>query len=279
MATTALAASRLGTHVALITRLGMDVLERPAWRLIQKAGLDLSGCEIRNAEATAVTVCISLKDERMMITHEEIHRDFEAILDLPRVLALMRRARHVHFACAFRQPKRIRRCLADLARRGITVSADIGWNPDTLSLRHLQPLLGHLDFIFPNLLEAQHLTGESEAEKACLALARVVKIPVVKLGRKGSLMAARNAAGEVKILRSPAIKLGKVVDVTGAGDAFNGGFLHAFLRGWRWPQCLELGNYCGARAVGAAGGAAGLQQLTRHDGQRARSLQTSGMQA
>ena len=45
-----------------------------------------------------------------------------------------------------------------------------------------------------------------------------------------------------------------VVDTTGAGDAFNSGFINGWLNGMSVKACLELGNECGARAVSGVGG-------------------------
>ncbi|MGH9535762.1 MAG: carbohydrate kinase family protein [Terriglobales bacterium] len=267
VATTALTARRLGAGVSVITRVGPDAVGHPAWRMLAAAGVDASASEVRLGMSTARSACVAFNGDRMIITHDPINRDLEAVLRRRPALALMRRARHVHFACALRQPARIRPVLEDLAARGVTCSADMGWNPDTLSLDHLRPLLPWLPMLLPNAAEAERLTGEADPAAACLRLAEVVRWPVVKCGAQGSVMVAPAANGQPRLWRAPAAKA-HVVDATGAGDAFNGGFLHGYLRGWSWRECLRLGNRCGARAVAAAGGAAGLASLTRADGRR-----------
>jgi len=62
---------------------------------------------------------------------------------------------------------------------------------------------------------------------------------------------------EGKVHRQPALNV-PVVDATGAGDAFNGGFLHAFLRGSTWDDCLRAGNICGSLTASQPGGMQGL---------------------
>ena len=59
-----------------------------------------------------------------------------------------------------------------LRKRGLTVSADLGWNPNVLESRGLPALLGEFEFIFPNELEARAMTGEKTVEAAARKLAR-----------------------------------------------------------------------------------------------------------
>lgn len=251
LATTALAASRLGTKTGIVTRIGADAKSLPTWAQLLENGLDVSACEIRRDLPTALTVCVAYKNDRMMITHEPINWNLEDLLDKPEVQQKLRLAKHVHLACALRQPQKWLPVLAMLKDQGITLSADFGWNPD-IPIKKLIPILKYCDFVFPNKHEARTLTGTRSANAAVKKLAEWVKYPVVKLGAKGSMMLA-----DGHLYRQPALPL-TVVDATGAGDAFNGGFLHAFLSGLGWDDCLRAGNICGNFVASAPGGSRGL---------------------
>jgi hypothetical protein len=72
LATTAIAASRLGTRTGVITRIGADAEYLPTWTQIAQEKLDISACEYRKDLPTALTVCIAYKADRMMVTHEPI---------------------------------------------------------------------------------------------------------------------------------------------------------------------------------------------------------------
>jgi len=113
-------------------------------------------------------------------------------------------------------------------------------------------VLGELDFTFPNEIEARAMTSERSTEKALKKLAKWVRTPVIKLGAAGSI-AIQNG----RLLTAKSIRV-RSIDATGAGDAFNGGFLHGYLAGWSLENCLRAGNVCGALATTAAGGSSAL---------------------
>ncbi len=251
LSTTAIAASRLGTVTGIITRVGADAEYLPTWNQIAQEKLDITACEFRKDLPTALTVCIAYKTDRMMVTHEPINRRLEDLLDHAAVRRKLNQTRHVHLACALRRPAKWQPVLRDLRERGITISADFGWNPD-ISVNQLISIIRYCDFIFPNEHEALAITGASSPMNALEKLQEWVKVPVVKLGAKGSLLMA-----EGTVYRQPALPV-PLVDATGVGDAFNGGFLHAFLHGMGWDDCLRAGNICGSLAGTRPGGSGGL---------------------
>lgn len=93
-------------------------------------------------------------------------------------------------------------------------------------------MLALCDYVTPNESEAEALTGipvvtVADAERAADALlARGVGAVIVTLGSNGALYRDKSRSVHV-----PAISAGPVVETTGAGDAFNGGFAVALAEG------------------------------------------------
>lgn len=252
LATTALVAAGLGTPTSVFTRIGRDALGSPAWQKLVESGVAVDDCEIDANLPTAMTVCAAFDGDRMMITHDPINANLERLLAHDATRKTIQRAKHLHLACALRPPRTWAPAIRAFRKRGLTVSADIGWNPEILESRQLPILLKEFAFVFPNETEAHAMTGERSVERAARKLARWVAVPVIKLGEDGCV-AARN--GEVLRVRPMRVR---AVDATGAGDAFNGGFLNGYLSGWPLEECLKAGNVCGALATTQPGGSSAI---------------------
>jgi ribokinase len=257
LATTALVAAGLGTSTAVVTRVGDDARLSPAWQNLANSKVNVEACEFSSRFPTARTVCAAYKGDRMMITHDPINDKLEKLLNQPQVRRQLRNAQHLHLACALWPSRTWISIIRQLRREGLTVSADVGWNPKMFASSDLQRVLGELDFTFPNEIEARAMTSERSAEKALKKLAKWVRTPVVKLGAAGSI-AIQNG----KLVMAKSIRV-RSIDATGAGDAFNGGFLHGHLAGWSLENCLRAGNVCGALATTAAGGSSAMPTLSK----------------
>jgi len=253
LSTTAIAASRLGTVTGVVTRVGADAEYLPTWSQIVQEKLDITACEYCKDLPTALTVCIAYKTDRMMVTTEPINLHLEDLLENEAVRRKLGQARHLHLACALRRPAKWLPILRSLREQGVTISADFGWNPD-ISINQLVSIIRHCDFIFPNEHEARTITNTTSAMNALERLQDWVRVPVVKLGAKGSMLMA-----DGKVYTQPALPV-PLVDATGVGDAFNGGFLHAFLHGMGWDDCLLSGNICASMAGTQPGGSEGLPE-------------------
>lgn len=55
-------------------------------------------------------------------------------------------------------------------------------------------------------------------------------------------------------LAIPVVEAETILDPTGCGDAFRAGFLHQYIRGKNFKECLELGATMGSFAIEQAGG-------------------------
>lgn len=252
LATTALVAARLGTPTVAITRIGRDALATAAWQTMAKSGISVDCCETDEQLPTAMTVCAAYDGDRMMITHDPINQGLDGLLKRREAQTAIRNARHLHLACALFPPDRWIRAIRKLQRGGLTLSADIGWNPEVMESRELPSLMKRFEFTFPNESEAQKMTGEKTIEKAAAVLAKWVRVPVIKLGNDGCV-----AMREGELIRMKSIRV-RTVDATGAGDAFNGGFLHGYVAGWPLEECMRAGNVCGALATTRAGGSSAI---------------------
>jgi sugar/nucleoside kinase (ribokinase family) len=252
LATTSLVASNLGTPTAVIARVGEDARSSPAWRSLEEHKVAVDACEFSPTLPTARTVCAAFNGDRMMITHDVINQHVEQLLSRPAAQQTLRNARHVHLACALWPIAPWLSWIKRLRAAGVSVSADIGWNPEMFESHDLPRLLRELDFLFPNEIEARAITGEKTTERALKKLADWIPVPLIKLGHAGSVAIHNGKA--VRVAPLPV----RSIDATGAGDAFNGGFLHGYLAGWDLEDCLRAGNVCGGLATTGAGGSSVL---------------------
>lgn len=88
-------------------------------------------------------------------------------------------------------------------------------------------------------------------KKTKLTQAQIVKnvpVVVITLGEKGSLIFDHGKKHEVS-----AVPVKKVVDPTGAGDAFRSGFLFGYVRDWPIVQCAKLGSIVATFAIAQHG--------------------------
>lgn len=138
--------------------------------------------------------------------------------------------------------------LLELARSaGLTISLDCSWQDEYD--KDVAALIAAVDVFLPNEREAAALAAIGVPE-ACAPLT------VIKSGMEGARARARN---DTTWTRSDAAPV-EVLDATGAGDAFNAGFLSCWLEQAPLELCLSTGNDCGAAAVQVVGGAGGLRQ-------------------
>jgi sugar/nucleoside kinase (ribokinase family) len=238
------AANRLGLRVAYVAAVGDDPFSRIVLDEWRSEELPTDYLEVRDAPLPAISVAMNLHGDRGFLSHwgSDGSVDDDLRARATDVLGAID-ARHLHGYVD--EDTGLERIARD---RGMTVSLD-AWGGETWSAdRPLEDVLANADVLFANEHEALAMTNETAAEAALERLAEVCGCVAIRRGARGAIGAV---GGEVRVAGADAVE---VVDTTGAGDAFNAGFLFGWLGGASLQASLSLGTVCGTATVGDFGG-------------------------
>lgn len=234
----------LGRATGLAGHLPAEPFETALRKEFLASGLDLTLCAPALAGADPqITVAMIMNDDRAFVTR----RAGPAIpAGVDRALCQGRYG-HLHLgelATLAENPGLVRGAKA----AGMTVSCDCAWDAAVLARTDLPTLLAGVDVFLPNAAEAEALSRHS-------ALGKHAPLVVVKDGARGAYALSGGA-----IQQRPA-QVVDVIDTVGAGDAFNAGFIDAWLAQRPLTECLDAGNATAAAALRRRGGASGLGPL------------------
>lgn len=242
-----------GVDVALVARAGADVAGRGAVEELARAGVDVRVAFDDARPTGTCVVVIGADGERTMLPDRGANLAL-APDDLPAELFV--RGNHLHlsgYVLLHDGPRAAGLCALDHAREaGMTVSIDPASAAPlrACGVERVLDWIAGADVLFPNADEARALTGEDDAEAAARSLVERADAGavVVTLGAGGALWADGR---EVVRVEAPAVE--RVVDTTGAGDAFAAGWLAARRGRATPPVALAAACALGARAVAGAG--------------------------
>jgi sugar/nucleoside kinase (ribokinase family) len=241
-------AARLGLRVGFCGVVGDDLFGRFLGDELEGRGVDVGGLIAEPGGSTGVTVVLARPNDRAILTNPGTIGDLGSDLVDP---VLLDGARHVHVSSYFLQRRLAPGLLALFERvrgRGATTSIDPNWDPSERWDGGLSDLLARTDVFLPNAAEAAAIAAVPDVEAAVVALAEQAPLVVAKAGRDGAI-AARGG----QLVRAPAPRI-DAFDTTGAGDAFDAGFLASRLAGDDLERSLAIANACGALSTRALGG-------------------------
>jgi len=243
----AVAAARMGADVAMITRLGQDDFAQMAFDLWTEAGIKPHVTQDPDSYTGAAHIFIHAEsgDNAIIIAPgagAEIAADD---LELNRTAIEGAQV----FMTQLEQPQ-------EAALRGLQIARAAGvvtiLNPAPAA--DLPPeMLALCDYITPNETEAEALCGvkietAEDAQVACAALKKLgVARPIITMGAQGAYL---DGVGLV-----PAVAAGAVVETTGAGDAFNGGFAAGLASGMSPEEAVRMACVVAGISVTRAGAA------------------------
>ena len=105
-----------------------------------------------------------------------------------------------------------------------------------------------LDITFANEQEIISLIDAKKFEDVIEFAKKIKKMIIITRGSKGAL-----AVNNEEVTECRAKKNLKIVDLTGAGDLFAGGFLHGYINGMNTKECLEKGTEMSAKIIQVIG--------------------------
>jgi len=135
------------------------------------------------------------------------------------------------------------------------VSFDPGMPYAERGLKEMLPILKRTTIFLPNKAEIERLFGMDYRESAEKCLDLGIEIVAVKLGSKGCWIKTKEKELALKPFSV------EVVDTTGAGDAFNAGFLYGYLKGKGIEECGKMGNYVASQCIQKIGARSGLPSV------------------
>lgn len=250
-AITACGLAKLGAKTAIVAATGQA---DSAWLRARLSGCGVAVDELRlhPTEPTAVTVSVSTPQDRAFFTYPGANRWLGELLNATSTRQLLQQARHVHLATT-PAAKTLAELSAELQQAGCTVSLDAGWQPAWLSDPDVRRALRGVDLFMPNEREAALMTQATDPEAMLRAFAQAgLRGVALKLGARGSML-----RWEERLYACPPRPV-QPLDTTGAGDCFDAGFIHAWLKGETPLRCLQYGNVCGALSTLRLGGLQGF---------------------
>jgi len=250
-ANTTVGLAKLGLKVGYIGKVARDREGRLLLRDFEKAKVDVKGVAIAKKGRSGVVMgFVDGKGERALYVNTGVNGaiDFSEIS-----LEYANNANFMHITSfvsdeAFQVQKRLVTSLS----KNVKLSLDPGELYAKKGLDALKAIIKRCFAIFPNEHEVKLLTDKGYKKGAQKLLDEGAEIVAVKLGPKGCYVT--DGKKEHLIPRFPA----KVVDTTGAGDAFCAGFLYGLAKNEDMIQCGRLGNFVASRCIQEVGARAGL---------------------
>lgn len=243
-------ARRLDTTVSVVSKVGGDFPKAYLWWLEQE-GVNLSGIvKVETAQTTRFELKYSnnLRNRKLRLKSRAPPITVD---DFPKSL----KAKAIHVApiageVTYEAAKKLRSCAQwlSLDPQGLVRKFDDKGNVTRGSLADKR-VLELVDIYKSSSIEIKATTAMSNLKSAIRAVHNYgVETVIVTLGMKGAVLSV-----EGKVYKIPAYKSKKVIDPTGAGDVFIGGFLAEYIRGENLLWCACVGSAVASLVVEDAG--------------------------
>jgi ribokinase len=259
----AITIARLGGNVVFLARIGKDSFGKEALELFSNEHIDTEHVRIDPDAHTGAGIIFVDKNGHNAIGVAPGANYKLSVKDLEESVALFGQCRYLLIQLETSLP-----VVFHAVKKARQANMKVVLNP--APAQKLEPsIYPLLDFITPNETEAEILTGiaikgQRDAFKAGKRLVSMgVKNVIVTLGADGCVLVSNSVE---KAFLPPKVK---AVDTTGAGDAFNGGFVFALAQNRDVEEAIDFASKVAAYSVLTVGVVPGLptmKDLARHFG-------------
>jgi len=253
--------ARLGDAVSFAGKVGADAWGEYCIRLLRDAGVDTTYIIRDSNTKTGLTVSLTCGRDRALVTY------LGAIATLSEGdigPAILDGCDHLHVSSYYLQ-KSLRSGCRELFRRAhdrrMTTSLDPGFDPAERWECDIHETLEEVDVFLPNEVELAAISEHADVAAALHRLDNGRTLTVAKLGAKGCAALVKG-----RLVETPAYPVCPV-DTTGAGDTFNAGFLHCWVRRRPAGDAMRFAAVCGALSTLGVGGTAaqpGAAEVEKH---------------
>lgn len=246
----------LGTSVNYIGILGYDNFGEYIISMLKQKGVNTSNIIFSDKHETGCTMVLNYQEDRAMVTFPGAmcHLTTSDIPD-----EALRNAKHLHVSSIFLQ-KSLKPGITELFKKakkmGLTTSLDPQWDPCETWDLDLNEVLEYTDIFMPNITELKALTRTTDFEEALKSIMHFKKIIIIKDGNNGAYLYDGK-----KIIHQTAFLNTSVTDCIGAGDSFDAGFIHYFIKDKTEKECLEFAALTGAINTTRPGGTGAFANL------------------
>lgn len=253
-ANTIAALSKLQVDSGFVGKIGSD----PEGSLLIESmiyhGVDAKGIKLSEGKSGMCVILVDNNGERSMMADPGVN-DWIEQRDID--ISYFEKAKLLHmcyFVCresqkSFETQKKLAR---EIKSKGIKVSFDPGNLYAKRGLAEIKDIVKNSDIMLLNEEEIKMLTSLDYKEGARKLLEMGPEYVAIKLGRNGCFVSSKNEEHNI-----PAFNV-KVLDTTGAGDAFNSGFLFGILKQKSLEECGKIGNAVASFCVQNNGARDGL---------------------
>jgi len=238
-----------GAPTKIVARVGDDSAGTAVISEFDALGVEHEDCVIVGAQTGVVVVLVDPSGERTMFPETGANSGL-ALKDLPDLQGI-----EVIYLSGYALLDEVSRPgVLDIVARIQKAEIPIFFDPATVGgmsqvdINEIKSWLPLMTALFMNEEEATFLTGFTELESALDALLQSAPMAIIKCGSEGAIGKSRDGQS-IKISALPT----HVIDTTGAGDSFAGGFIAMWLENHDLRICMEAGAAAAAQCVSIVG--------------------------